>query len=194
MQSEKEFPAHIKTLIVQAVQTERQGDFAGAIALHKKILQLQSKNVYSMNSIAGLYGLMGEYDNEVVWAQKALSINPKYDLAYINMGNGMLGRGQVVEAKAAYEQGLKINPKSAAADYSLGVFYDSQRNLNLAIQYYQKALKLDAQFENAYFNIAVDYANLKHYDEAIKVLNQLLKINPNDADAKMMLVEIAKHK
>lgn len=188
------FSPEVKTLIAQSLKTEDSGNYAGAIKIHQKILKLQPKNIYSINTIAGLYGKLGAFSEEIVWAKKAIDVDSNYELAYLNYGNGLFGLGKVNEAKNAFKQALKINPKSADANYSLGVLSDSQDNFDSAVQFYIKATEFNPKFESAFFNLGVDYVNLKKYDEALIAFNKALKINPNDSDAKMMISEIEKNR
>lgn len=183
-----------KGLMLKALAAEDAGNIADAIELHKKILESQPQNVLSINSIAGLYGTLGKFDEEVFWAKKAIDTKPTYDNAYLNYGNALAELGRIAEAKKAFEKAAVLNPKAPVAFYSLGVLAEQTRDIPQAIKYYKKSVAVDPKFENGYFNLGLGLANLKQYDEASSTIKKLLTINPNHADAKAMLKEIERAK
>ena len=183
-----------KGLIFKALASEDAGNIQAAIELHKKILESQPQNVSSINSIAGLYGTLGKFDEEIFWAKKAIDTEPTYDKAYLNYGNALSELGRIAEAKKAFEKAVELNPNSPVAFYSLGVLAEQTRDIPQAIKYYKKSVEVDPKFENGYFNLGLGLANLKQYDEAISTIKKLLTINPDHADASKMLNEIERAK
>jgi Tfp pilus assembly protein PilF len=184
--------AAIAKLIKEEIAREDAGDVKGAIEINLKILQLDPKNIHAMNTIAGLFGNLGEFEQEVTWAQKAIAINPQYDLAHINNGNGLAGLKRYDEAAEAYKKAIRIDPKNPLGAYSLGVMEEEQGNFKKALEFYRQSIQIDPKFENGYFNLAAMHANLKQFDEAIAALKKLLEINPQFEDAKAMLRQIEK--
>ena len=177
-------------VILKALAAETAGDIPAAIELHKKILESQPENVLSMNSIAGLYGTLGKFDEELIWAKKAIDTKPTYDSAYLNYGIALAELGRIAEAKKAFEKAAELNPKAPIAFYSLGVLAEQARDLPLATKYYKKSVELDPKYDNGFFNLAVVQANLKKFDEAASTLKKLLAVNPNHTDARNMLKEV----
>ncbi|MCD6038884.1 MAG: repeat-containing protein [Gammaproteobacteria bacterium] len=181
---------NVRAMAAQALAAEKRGDLASAIDINKKILETQPANVCSINSIAGLYGKLGQYDDEMQWAEKAIAIDKNYSLAYINYGDALAGKGRVEEAKQAYQTASTLNPKLAIPLYNLGVLSDRQHDYVTAIQFYQKAIILNPNFEDAYYNLGVDYINLKKFPEAISAFQKVLSLNPNAADANKILKDL----
>jgi len=186
-------PAIVR-LMKEEIAREDDGDVKGAIEINLKILQLDPRNTSAMNTIAGLFGKLGEFEQEVAWAQKAIAIDPQFDLAYINSGNALAGLKRYNESAAAYKKAIQIDPKNPLGVYSLGVIEEEQGNFKKAIEFYRQSIEIDPKFENGYFNLAAMHANLKQFDEAIAALKKLLELNPQAEDAKAMLREIEKDK
>ena len=184
----------IKNLIAEALAAEDAGNLPVSIELHKKVLESQPKNVLSINSIAGLYGVLEKFDEEAFWAKKAIEIDPNFDLAYINYANAMAQLGKIAEAKKAYEKAAELNPKSPIAFFNLGILAEQVRDIPQAIKYYKKSIVVDSKFESGYLNLAARYANSKQFAEAISTLKKLLIINPKNADAREMLADIERDK
>ena len=179
-------------LIEQALAFEEKGDIENAIKTHEKVLSLDAGNFQSANSIAGLYGLLGKYGDEISWAEKAIKINRKYCLAYINLGNGYMLKGDLQNAITYYKKADVLEPKNPLPPYSLGVVEENIGNLNTAIAFYEQSVSRDASFENGYFNLAAAYANNKDFKNANKNILKVIALNPNDMDAKEMHKHILK--
>jgi tetratricopeptide (TPR) repeat protein len=54
---------------------------------------------------------------------KSLAIDPKLDLAYLQLGNLYFARGAFQEAVAAYQKAVVANPAGSEAHYRLGLTY-----------------------------------------------------------------------
>jgi tetratricopeptide (TPR) repeat protein len=186
--------ATIARLIKEGIAREDAGDLKGAIEINQKILQLDPRNIYVMNTIAGLFGKLGEFEQEMAWAQKAIAINSQFDLAHINSGNALAGLKRYNEAAEAYNKAIRINPKNPLGIYSLGVMEEDQGNFKKALEFYRQSIQIDPKFENGYFNLAAMHANLKQFEEAIAVLKKLIELNPQSEDAKAMLRQIEKER
>jgi tetratricopeptide (TPR) repeat protein len=55
--------------------------------------------------------------------QKSLAIDPKLDVAYLQLGNLYFARGAFQEALAAYQKAVLANPAGSEAHYRLGLTY-----------------------------------------------------------------------
>lgn len=177
-------------MLAKALTAEENGNIPAAIDLHKKILELQPSNVRSMNSIAGLYGQTSEFNEEILWAKKAIKTDPNFGDAYINYGNALAQLGKIFEANSAFKTAAKLTPKSPIAFYSIGLLAERTKNISKAIVYYRKSITVDPTFENGYFNLATVLANVGRYDEAISLLKKLLALNPGDREARAMMRDI----
>lgn len=186
--------SRIQELMQREIALEEAGLWRSAIDMSKNILDLDPKNAAAMNTIAGLHGTLGEYQEEVTWALKALAIDPLFELAHVNHGNGLAALGRNEEARAAFNKAAELAPKDPLPVYSLGFLAENEGKLELALSYYERSVVLDARFENGYFNKAAALANLKRFDEAAATLKKLLEINPDLDDAKQMLQQIEKEK
>jgi len=184
----------IARLVEEGIAREDAGDLEGAIEIDQKILQLDPRNIYAMTAIAGLFGKLGEFEQEMAWAQKAIAIDPQFELAYINSGNALAGLKKFNEAAEAFKKAIRINPQNPLGVYSLGVLVEDQGNFKKALECYWQSIQIDPRFENGYFNLAAMRANLKQFDEAIAALKKLIELNPQAEDAKAMLRQIEKER
>jgi hypothetical protein len=56
---------NVKALIKDALTHEDAGDMTGASGIKQKILQIEPKHVAAMNTITGLYGNLGKFEEEL---------------------------------------------------------------------------------------------------------------------------------
>lgn len=181
-------------LIKQALLLENGGMFEQAIAKYKEVLKLEPKDFAAMNTIAGLYGKLENPTEEVIWAKKAIDINPKYFQARINYGNGLAMQGKFEAANVAYQEAAKLAPKSPLPIYSQGVVAENQNRFQDALSLYKKSVEIDPKFEDGLFSAAAMHANLKQFTEAKTLLRKLLELNPRAEDARQMLNAVEREK
>lgn len=180
-------------LVAESMELEMQGDYVGAIRVLRQHLESEPRDERAMNTISGLLGFLGRPPEQIVWAKKALEINPNFAYAYINLGNGLAASGRDDEAIKAYVKARELAPEDPEPAYSLGVINEqrgSPEGVQLAIFFYKKSVELDPEFVNGYFNLAAVYANLRRFDEAKRLLTKLLSIDPAADDARDMLKRI----
>lgn len=77
---------------------------------------------------------------------QALSINPRYLPAMLNLSLLKLNLGRIEEAEKILKKILKINPDFPRANFYLGVIYQKKKLPGKAIRYYQRELLIDPEF------------------------------------------------
>lgn len=177
-------------LIKEAVQLEESGRLYEAIGKFKEVLKIEPKDFAAMNSIAGIYGVLKQPQQQVDWAQRSFDANPKYWKALINLGNGQAVSGKFELALATFEKARSIAPKEPLPVYSLGVVAENRDQIAEALKFYLKSVELDPKFQDGLFSAAAMHASLEQFAEAKKLLTHLLEIEPRDQDARQMLTAI----
>jgi tetratricopeptide (TPR) repeat protein len=184
--------AKTDSLMTEALKAEDSGNFRAAIDINKEIISLNPKNAEPVISIAGLYGKLKNFDQEIAWARNAIKIDSNSSAAYVNLGNGYAGKGDLLRAKKSYEHADKLDPESPFPPYSLGVIEEAKENFKAARTYYEEAVARDPTFENGFFNLAAMCATMKDFHSAKRYILKVLELNPNATDAKEMLRHINK--
>ena len=182
--------SRMKQLYSEAVAFEDKGDLVSAINTQVKLFNVDTSNYVSANVIAGLYGKLERFNEEVQWGKKSIQINPKFSDGYINLGNGYFGLGNLVTAENCFLQCQKIDSTNYFAYYSLGLIEEAKKNLSGAILYYEKSVRVNPKFSDGYFNLAAAYANTKQLKKAYQSISKVLELNPQDQEAKEMQRQI----
>ena len=73
----------------------------------------------------------------------ALEADPRYALAYFDLGNVLDETGRVDEAIQTYKTALQLAPTYADAHYNLALAYEKTREPRKALKHWQAYVKLD---------------------------------------------------
>ena len=73
----------------------------------------------------------------------AVESDPRYALAYFDLGNVLDETGRVAEAIQAYAAALQLAPTYADAHYNLALAYEKTREPRKALRHWQAYIKLD---------------------------------------------------
>lgn len=125
----------------------------------------------------------GNYKDAIVYCQKAIQLDNRYEWAYNVMGLAYHYSKNYDEAIANYKKAVLYYPTYAVAYYNLGLAYYDSGNYNESIVNYKQALLIDAKHPNANYNMALAYYSLKNYENSILNNKKAIEIDPNFANA-----------
>ena len=121
-------------------------------------------------------------DRESLW-RDTIRKNPKAWMAYNNLGEIVLGDGQIDEAIGYYKKAIKLRPDYPEAYYNLANAIGRTGAYKEAIRLHHKALVLDPRFIKVHLNLANSYALDRQAKKAIKHYQVLLSYEPQNLDA-----------
>lgn len=128
---------------------------------------------------AGLaYKLAGNFGEALNSFVKAVSLDKKFDSAFVAMGDIYFAGGKMDSATISYNKALAINPKYSLALAGLGKIHrDATHNLDSALFYYHAAEQLDKTNKEIYYALAWVYNAKKEHDKAIPYAVKSLEID-----------------
>lgn len=192
--------ARAKEAIEKAVSLDPQSDFAlmrlamvqldekdvaGAEASLEKSLELNPKSKWAW-LWKGVVAMDFKKDPEAARAccDKALEIDPKFDLARYNRGwtyaTGKAKRYGL--AREEMKKALAVNPDYKEACYAMGMFYGYEDNYDAAKVWMDKAVAMDANFLLAHKWRGIVCGEMGQYDEAVKSFGAAIQLDPMNAD------------
>ncbi len=133
-------------------------------------------------NVGNLAAARGDAQTATAEYQKALSIDPLFVAAYVNLADLYRATGNEVDAQVILRQGIKADPRSAAMHHTLGLALTRQKARDVALHEFKTAVQLapnDARFAYVY---AVALNDAGSNREAINVLKTALKVSPNDVN------------
>lgn len=138
---------------------------------------------------------LGDFNGSLVYFDKSIARNPKYDIAYYNRGRSRAQLGRYADAIADYSTAIKLNPRDANAYYNMAFAKTQLKDYSGAVSDYEASLKIspyDADTYNNIGNIKAEF--LKDFSGSIKMYDQAISLRPQNAlayanrgNSKMML-------
>jgi len=123
-------------------------------------------------------------DSLSLW-NNVLKNYPDTPIAYNNLGEAYLRKGDYERAISNYNQALKTNPEFRRANYffvNRGTAYLMKGDYEKAIADYHEALKINPNDANAYHHRGTAYLSKGDPERSIADFNKALKINPRYAE------------
>ena len=158
-------------------------DADAALSSIEKALAInsQSKWAWLWKGII-LNDLKGDSKGNQECVDKAIAIDPRFDLAYYNKAWTFLkARPRNFEkAKENFEIALKIRPDYKEAFYGLAMVYGYQDKYEIARLYLEKALEIDDKFLTAHKWLGIVFDEMSDFEQAIASYSRALELNPSD--------------
>jgi protein O-mannosyl-transferase len=123
-------------------------------------------------------------DSMSLW-NNVLKNYPEIPIAYNNLGEVYLRKGDYERAISNYNQALRMNPDFRGANYfyvNRGTAYLMKGDYEMAIADYHQALRIKPNDANAYHHRGTAYLNKGDFEGAISDFNKALEINPGNAE------------
>jgi tetratricopeptide (TPR) repeat protein len=163
--------------------------------LSTKVHVKQIDNYYAWTNyrIGESYQQLGDIENSLFWFKNAYDLAPLYSEFSNKYANALINSGNTKQARIIFESLVKEHPTYAPGYSNLGYLYlVEDQNPQKAMEFYNRSLALDPDYIQALINKAGLLMIQNNKKDAIAYLNRVLKINPNEARAKSVLVQLKK--
>lgn len=125
-----------------AVDLETGGDTAGAVKAYTEILARCEDFRAAINLGTILYNKK-QYAKAEVLYRRAVTIEPKYCLAWFDLGNALDELGRAAEGMEAYRAALEVEPNYPDAIYNLAIALEKSGRKAEALNYWRAYVRLD---------------------------------------------------
>lgn len=122
--------------------------------------------------------------------QEALSLEPNYIPALLNMGILLAEKRQYEEAKANLTKVIKIDPGHELARFNLGVIAIKNRKYNTAIDHFNHAIKANPTSGDAWYYLGMAYEGNKKNKLALSAYKKAVNFLPGNSDIKTALARL----
>lgn len=149
-------------------------------------------NAWTAYRIGEAYYILGDIPSAYTFYKKACDLSA-YNPEFRNkLGASLLAMKRVPEAMTVLNDVVNESPKFVQAINNLGYANLVSGNVLKAEELYSKALALDPDYESLLMNVAGLKIYQKKYKEAEVVLKSVLKKNPENEQAKIVLIQLKK--
>jgi tetratricopeptide (TPR) repeat protein len=187
--------AELKQLVQRATSAFQAGDYDDAERLCLEVVERTPLYANIYNMLGFIYSQRNSPERAIELFRRALSINPNYTEAQLNLAITLadigaygpalrefgLARAREGDPPAALNSVVRSKLANAHAD--LGKIYFDLGMLGEAVAEYQKALTLGPTYADVHNRLAVCYREQGEHEKALQAFARALEINPRYVEA-----------
>lgn len=133
------------------------------------------------------YSQASHWKNSITLFTHVAKVTQNNALAYLNLANAQLEKGNNRAAVENYRKSIAIKPDVPKTYNNYGNALIALGKPAEAVPQYREALQIDPNFAPARANLGIALVQLNRFDEAIEEFKQALKLNPDIAMARTNL-------
>ncbi|MGI5898255.1 MAG: tetratricopeptide repeat protein [Candidatus Dojkabacteria bacterium] len=134
-----------------------------------------------MNNIALSLSDIGKDKKAVEIYKKAIELNPKAFITYLNLTVSLYKLERYEEAIEVCKKAIELNPNDSLLYNNLGNTLFNLKRYEEAVEVYKKAVELNPDNSSLYKNLGNVLVILERYKEAAEVYKKAIELNPNDS-------------
>lgn len=115
------------------------------------ILKKEPSDPNPYTNIGNIYNNKGDYKLSISYYQKALALDPNYELAHSNLGIAYFRAGNLKLALESFTKAITLNPNNPSTYYNRSSVYANMGNKKQARVDYQKSLQLGRTPDDQYW-------------------------------------------
>ncbi len=176
------------TFLAHAGLLERQGNYPAAAEQYARALELSPNLVTAHNRRGIVLNRLGRHAEASAHFRRALALQPRDPQLHNNLGFSLLLEGDLTAAEQELARALELDPTFRRARMNRGLVLGKLGRDDEALAEF----RLAGSEEDALYNLAVVQADRGRYADAARSLEQALRRNPDFADAREQLRQIAR--
>lgn len=180
----------IERIFIDGCKAKTLGDYDGAIALFKEVLQMDANNDAAMFELGKIYFEYNRLDDASELAKRAVELNPDNEYYLILYGEVLLYAGRYADAAKVFETNIARFPQNMEAYFELAYAYERSNNVKESIRVLLQAENTFGTDEMILMEQYRLYIRNGYIDDAIAVLNKLIVRNPDEPAYYSMLMEV----
>ena len=152
-----------------------------------------SEEAVERNDVGARLLEQGKTDAAIADFQRALSLDPKFFPARINLAYAYERADRIEDAMESYREAINLRPRSFFAHNNLGVLYDRKGLSDAAIREFETALAIEPGNAMALKNLEIAQKNqtvVKARETQILEAERTVQAKPNDPQASYNLARI----
>ena len=114
-----------------------------SLYLYDKSLELNTKNVYSLNNKGFALTILEKYSEAILLFDKAIEIDEFFAYSYNNRGLSKIKTGNVIEGLIDINKSIKLDEKNSYSYRNLGIYHFDIGEIEKARELFLKSKELD---------------------------------------------------
>ncbi len=178
-------------LLILGLQARKHGDPARARRLADSLVLLHPTDERAHWTLANACSAQQHYDCAITELLTAIRINPRYSLAYNQLGYAYRSAGRMSDAEQAFQQYIALVPNDPNPYDSYAELLMKAGRFDESIAQYRKALSLDPHFTGAFSGIAGNEMLAGRYEAAIAISEHYFALARDDYERRTALLDMA---
>lgn len=160
-------------------EKEPSGGISKLIELVRSLLKPKEIGAVEIMNKAAKLANQGRFEEALQYAERAVQIDPNYDVAYLSKIHNLRRLRRYDEALQTCNEALTVFPDHVKVLYYRGFLFWSMKKFSKAINDFDKVLSMtDELDQNALFYKGGCLERMGNFNEAIKVYEACYKIDP----------------
>lgn len=176
-------PTYGKAWLTRSRIMEELGDDEEAELLLKQGLQANTKSFSLVLALSQLYDRTSRLEQAIVFCEKALSINPIKEAAWVHLGLMFEQQRRYKAAATCFLTAGKVAPSEGHVWQVLGEFHKRRGENDAAREAYARAMDLIGEDPCVLHPWGMLEFNLGNYDAAGKLFRRAIKVDPTHEDS-----------
>jgi len=179
-------------VLLASLTTKQLTYWKNTDTLFQHTLNVTRDNYYAHVLVGRFFSAAGDHDKALRHFQKALDLQPVFDMAHESMGDTYVLQKKYDQAILHYQKALFISISDPLLLIKIGNAYAGMGNHHQAIQFYLESLSIDPDDPSAYSNLGAAYYFIGQLEAAAQNLKKAIELKPDYAEAyyNLGLVEI----
>jgi predicted O-linked N-acetylglucosamine transferase (SPINDLY family) len=166
-------------MLHQAIQAFQSGYFDRADSILKKLLQVDSKNLLTLDILGLIKASQGNYTEAADYFARAARITPRDASIQYNLAKALSDSGNDKDSVTHHKKAVALAPNNPEAWLSYGKTAFNLFQYEEALSYFEKALSLKPDYHQAWTNKGATLHEFKRYYEAIAHYDKALSLKPD---------------
>ena len=154
------------------------GNYAEAVALLKRVVELEPKDKTAWNNLGRAYMGLRQTEPAIEAYRKQIEVNPYDAQAHNNLGHAYFVLQKYGDAEAAFKKQIELNPLDDYAATTLGSIYLELGRYDQALAQLQRAVTLKPEEAWLQLQLGKAHLNLKQEPEAIAAFDRAVELAP----------------
>lgn len=190
-------PDHTMALYNLGFTYELKGDLKEAEHWYQKVLQYESKHLFTMLRLAHVYRELNQPERA---RQYFLATVSSYERAlqatkgekakaalYSTLGELYFGAGDLSKAELNYRSAILLAPDHDSFHYNLAQIFEATGNIPAAVDAYREEIRIDPKSFKSFNNLGLIYKNINRLEDASLCFQKVIELDPQDPRGYLLL-------
>ena len=174
----------------EVIKLHHQGDFFGAQKGYQDILHENPSDFNATHLLGLTYHQLGNDQKAIELISQAILINPKYELAHLNLGSILLGKNQYLKALESFDRATALSPDDVNAHFKRSEVLIKLRRYSDALNAFDKLIELDPKNYLVFYQRSEVFLLQNKMSEVINDYQKAIELKPDFIEAYFSLANL----